>query len=102
MPANKIYSFDNHLTSISCNGYCSFNFTLSNGDKTNTGAPENQVVSLNPPGSFVKKVSVWCGTGNTHGIQMFNKEGACLLKIGNENCEKFDIDLDDGERIVGV
>ncbi len=60
------------------------------------------MVSLNPPGSVVKKVSVWCGVGTTVGIQMFNQQGVCVLKIGSESYEKFDIDLVDGERIVGV
>ena len=33
---------------------------------------------------------------------MFNLQGVSLLDIGSKNCEKFDFDLADGERIVGV
>ena len=103
MPANKIYSYENYLTSISLHGNDGlFNFTLSNGEKTNTGAPETQVVSLNPPGSVVKRVSVWCGSGWTVGIQMFDQNGASILEIGDKSRPKYDFDLNDGERIVGI
>ena len=79
-----------------------FNFTLSNGEKTNTGAPETQVVSLNPPGSVVKRVSVWCGTIYTVGIKIFDQKGASILEIGKKDCPKYDFDLNDGERILGI
>jgi hypothetical protein len=79
-----------------------FNFALSNGEKTNTGAAETQVVSLNLPGSVVKRVSVWCGDIYTIGIQMFDQKGASILDIGKKNYSKYDFDLNDGERIVGI
>ncbi len=33
---------------------------------------------------------------------MFNMKGETLLDIGHKNCDKFDVDLAEGERIVGV
>ncbi len=33
---------------------------------------------------------------------MFNLQCVSLLDIGSKNCEKFDFDLADGERILGV
>jgi hypothetical protein len=68
LPASMKYSYDNYLAQIISNGNNFFNFALSNGYQTNTGAPQNTVVGLNPPKSIVKKVSVWCGTGTIVGI----------------------------------
>ncbi len=84
---------------LSCDSSNEFNFILSNGVKTKTGAPETYKVSINPPGSVVRKVSVWCGPGSTVGIQMLNLQGVSLLDIGSKNYDKFDVDLADGQRI---
>ncbi len=50
----------------------------------------------------MRKVSVWIGKSYTIGIQMFNEQGVSLLDIGDKYCDKFDVELADGERIVGV
>ncbi len=47
-------------------------------------------------------MSVWCGGGWTVSIQMFDRNGVSLLDIGPKLCEKFDIDLNESERIVGI
>ena len=60
------------------------------------------MVSINPPDSVIKKVSVWCGGTCVVGIQMFNQKGVSVLEIGKKVCDKFDVDLADGERIVGI
>lgn len=68
LPANKNYSFDNYLTSVSCHSFNLFNFALCNGEKTNTGVSETIVATINPPDSVVRRVSVWCGPRTTCGI----------------------------------
>lgn len=48
-------------------------------------------------------MSVWCGIGHTVGLEMFNDQGVSVLQIGQKDkYDKFDFDLAERERIVGV
>jgi hypothetical protein len=47
-------------------------------------------------------MSVWCGLTWTVGIQIFDRNGVSLLDIGKKGGDKFDIDLNESERIVGI
>lgn len=102
LPFDKNYNYDNYLKSISSDGRNRFNFTLSNGISTSTGAPEIDKVIIHPPDSLVRKVRVWCGSGTTVGIEMFNNDDESVLEIGEKKFESYDFDLAEGERIVGV
>ena len=84
------------------NGYNEFVFYLSNGAKTETGAREDSKVDLSPPGSQISKVIIWHGSTTTVGLEMLNKEGKTILKVGEEKLTKAELTLEDGERIVGV
>ena len=68
MPLNKIYNFDNYLVSISSDGTSQFNFELSSGESTNSGALKTNKVSINPTGSIVRKVVVWSNDTYAVGI----------------------------------
>lgn len=59
-------------------------------------------LSMNPAGKEIAKIRV-CSAGYIFGIKFFDKDANCLLHAGEDNTGTTqDIDLEEGERLVGV
>lgn len=61
------------------------------------------MVKVEPANSVISKILV-CYHKNavTRGIKLFTKDGNCVLSTGVFDCDTVEIDLQDGERILGI
>jgi len=104
LPENGIFSYDNHLVAIENNAW-EFNFVLSGGNRTNLyiNSPNARIACIEPENSIIRKIVVnYDQRDYTTGFKFFNEDGFILLQSGTFGYTDFTINLEVGERIVGV
>ena len=78
---------------------------MSNGEKSDVqwNGQAGQLISIDPPGSIVSKILVcYHKSCVTRGIKLFTKDDTCVLQAGEFSSETTEIELAEGERIIGV
>ena len=96
--------FENPITSILAKDRSHrFNFALFEGETTALIAgivlKENKFAP-----ALVKTAILWWqkGTGNLVGMTLLDRQGEAMVRVGEEKHERYEIEIKENERIVGV
>ena len=106
-PLKDVLSYDNHIIGfVQKKGSLGINVIMSNGKQSDLplnayqGAGYTEV-RINPPTAEVRKVIQW-GNLEFAGVQFFDKDGKMILEAGRISGAQKEIDLAEGERLIGM